>query len=93
MILYCVYRKRYRAAFWKIVRRDPSHFYKIFKEHPDIWIVGEKDPRDSRSTNWPFYLYVPELGKKIPIYGIIGKYQKHRKKLVKRFLKENRDEE
>lgn len=93
IILYCIYRKRYRTAFWKLVKHDPSRYYKIFKENPQAWIVGNKDPSDYRKTNWPFDLYVPELGKKIPIYGVIGKYQKHRKKLLREAEKEWRDEE
>ncbi len=75
-------------AFWKLVASNPGFAYQWFIKHPAWHVMDHPLPEDYEQTlsekDWvgPFDLYVPEIGKRVCIFGRAGEYEHARAEFI-----------
>lgn len=86
VVLICIFllMRRGNLKFWKIVNLDTDEFYNYIIDN-EAWRLS--DEYKDLELDGPYRLYVPSLGKRIKVYGVVGLFENSQKEYIEHFKK------
>jgi hypothetical protein len=87
IVLYAILHFLGKPSFWKLTRKHPIEAYNFFLEN-DCWFVVDSvnnfdPPIDGNNWDGPFSLFLPNINKRIKIYGKSPEYLKSEEEFIK----------